>query len=390
MQSHNPGAKVILSNQVAFRGMVALLLFGLCVVAVVGGFGTGWSSRSYSVRSSDTIKAVSSSNYEYGSLRHDDSACPTWLHQYVQFHVEQRGKPGAKYLVHLVDGVSGGLGDRLNGALAMLRLAAALNRVLLLSWAKPKPYRIEDFFSPPGPLNWSMQGISIERGATYHFVDTDGWNRAELHDDTLANVTDTFLTNVTNMPINGSCRNCAPIALEWSADAACLWHSIFSPTQVILDQARAELARLYPRGPSPYVAVHLRLGGLTGEEGAPGPDRGLSPLPNFIAGVRCGVQLARSRHIGLTATPALVITDNHYLRKGLQENLLGNMVAPGGLPVHLDRADGQSLQAHRNTVVDMVLLGWGECLVTSRSGFSLHAWLFGGAKECAIPFKSCL
>jgi hypothetical protein len=152
----------------------------------------------------------------------------------------------------------------------------------------------------------------------------------------------------------------------------------------VLNQARAELARLYPSGPSPYVAVHMRLGGLTGEEGVPGVDRGLSPLPNFIAGIRCGVKLANSRHISLTATPALVITDNHYLRQRLHDNLLRDVVAPGGLPVHLDRAEGQSLEAHRNAIVDLVLLGWSECLVTSRSGFSLHAWLYGGAKECTI------
>ena len=138
------------------------------------------------------------------------------------------------------------------------------------------------------------------------------------------------------------------------------------------------------------MAVHLRFGGLTGEEGIPGVERGLSPLPNFVAGLRCAKQLATSHHLDLSRQHVLIVTDNHHLRKGLQDKLVSNVVAPGGLPVHLDRAHNQSLQAHQKTIVDLVLLGWAECLVTSRSGFSLQAFLYGGAKPCSVQFTKCL
>lgn len=329
------------------------------------------------------------SGYQYGSISLDSSKCPEWMHHYTQFHVQNKGKAGAKYLVHRVEGTSGGLGDRFNGALSTLRLAHTLNRVLLLSWAKPQPFDIEDFFVPAGPLNWSMKGIPYQRGKVFNFVDS--WkNRAELLDGSLQHLQDDFVTLVTNMEINATCKNCPPVASQWSEEAACLWQSMFRPVDAVLDQAQAELARLYPNGPSPYVAVHLRLGGLTGEEGIPGAERGMAPLPNFIAAARCAAGLAASHHINLTHAPMLVITDNHRLRQGLQENILGNVVSPGGLPVHLDRAEGQSLEAHRKTFVDLVLLGWGECLVTSNSGYSLHAWLYGGGKPCRAPFKACL
>jgi hypothetical protein len=214
--------------------------------------------------------------------------------------------------------------------------------------------------------------------------------RMELQDGRLGHVQDTFLTKVSNMKLNATCWRCAAIESEWSKDAACLWHSVFRPADAVLAAARTEFARLYPYGPSPYVAVHLRLGGLTGEEGIPGVERGLSPLPNFIAGAQCAVKLADRLKISLAATPVLVVTDNHRLRQGLKSDTFGNMVAPQGLPVHLDHAVDQSLAAHRNTIVNMVLLGWAECIVTSRSGYSLHAWLYGGATDCFVPFTSCL
>jgi hypothetical protein len=296
-------------------------------------------------------------------------------------------------LVHLVNGTSGGLGDRLNGALSMLRLARALNRVLLLHWAMP--FDIESFFEPAGKVNWSTQGIpydqTLSSGPVFSFVDDAGWNQPELHDGSLDRVADTFLVVITNLPINGSCWKCPPLASAWSVESACVWQHMFRPVGDILRQAESELARMYPTDTRGYVAVHLRLGGLTGEEGIPGSERGgLSPLHDFLAGATCAARLAASSSISLRDAPVLVVTDNHDLRQALQQGALPTVVTPAGLPVHLDQAQGQSLAAHRSTIVDLVLLSSGTCLVTSVSGFSLHAWLYGGAKPCTAALTSCL
>jgi hypothetical protein len=315
-------------------------------------------------------------------------ACPQWLNEYSTFHSQQRGGASTKYLVHLVDGGHGGLGDRLNGAIAMLRLAKALNRVLIIKWTQP--YAIEEFLQPASAINWSAEGISLQQGVFFNFLDWDRWQDPRLQDRTLNNIQDQFLTITTNMWLNSTCWNCPSISSEWSREAACLWQQLFQPASDVMQMAQDELSRLYPGPPRPFVAVHLRLGGLTGEAGVPGQDRGKTPLHNVFAGHRCAFGLARNSSIDLRQTPALIVTDNHDLRQAVLESQFGGFVSPGGLPVHLDRAGSQSLQAHQRTFVDMVMLGWGQCLVTSHSGFSLHAWLFGGAKPCFVPFRACL
>jgi len=192
------------------------------------------------------------------------------------------------------------------------------------------------------------------------------------------------------MHVNWTCHGCPNVGSPWSEEAACLWQNMFRPVDPIMQQARAQLQQLYPGGPSPYIAVHLRLGGLAGEWGLPGRDRGRAPLKNFLASVKCAAKLAANSSIDLDETPALVVTDNQKLRKMLQEQHFRRVITPAGLPVHLGSASEQSLDAHRSTVVDMVLLAWSECLVTSRSGYSLHAWLYGGAKPCMLPWRTCL
>lgn len=323
------------------------------------------------------------------ATRNVSKECPPWFWEYAAFHKAHRGKPKTKYLV--VPDANFGLGDRLHGALSMLRLAKALDRVLLLHWKSPYP--LEEFFEPAGALNWTAQGIAVKEGRKMSFVNRKVWsaNGSRLHDGSLHKVSDTFLTIKTNMELNWPCHGCPDMPpTEWSVEAACIWQNMFRPVEPILQQARAQLKQLYPDGLRPYVAVHLRLGGLEGEMGPPGPDRGKAPLENFLASVRCASRLASNSSIDLDATPALVVTDNHNLRQMLQEQHFKRVVTPPGLPLHISKAKHQTLEAYRSTVVDMVLLAWSECLATSRSGFSLHAGLYGGAKPCRVPWTTCL
>ena len=84
-----------------------------------------------------------------------------WLAEYEAFHKANRGRPGAKYLVHSVDsGLNGGVGDRLRGMLFTVRAAAASKRVLLMRWATPHP--LHHFLEPAdGGIDWRMDGIEL-------------------------------------------------------------------------------------------------------------------------------------------------------------------------------------------------------------------------------------
>jgi hypothetical protein len=224
------------------------------------------------------------------------------------------------------------------------------------------------------------------------FLNREGAKQFKSKFGSLYQINDTLLTIQSNIGMNETWNGSD--SFEWDSDSstqvACVWRAMFKPVAPILQSANEEMERMYQGKPRPYAAVHLRLGGLEGEWGLPGADRGKAPLENFLAGVKCASQLAANSNRVHSDTPVLIVTDNHVLRKVLQEQSFKGLVSASGLPVHLSQAKGQSLDAHRSSVVDLVLLANAECLAASRSGFSLHAWLYGGAKKCMVSWKSCL
>lgn len=110
------------------------------------------------MRLSKASKHSSSDSNDISSI----SGCPAWFQDYVAFHQEHRGRADAKYLV--AECSVGGLGDRLNGALTVLRTAAAIKRVVLLQM--PAPFPLEELFEPPGPVNWTTRGLKLPRNGT--------------------------------------------------------------------------------------------------------------------------------------------------------------------------------------------------------------------------------
>lgn len=313
-----------------------------------------------------------------------NSACPEWLNRYEQFHLSTRGQPNAKYLVHqTAPGLAGGLGDRLRGMMFTVRAAIALQRVVLFTWSHP--FEVDNFFTPAGLINWSIQGLAYQPGKLLTFIDSP--NQQVISGD-LTGLTDTFLTFQTNMFMDGACYGCPPLNSTWSDEAACFWRRLFKPRDEIVAMAQKQLASLYGAPNPRYIAIHLRLGGLTGERHV--EERGKGPFKNFIAAITCANKLAHNHSFTPSKVPFLMVADNHHLRTFIQAGNLPNIVAPASLPVHMDRAREQSLLEHQHTVVDFVLLGIADCLVTSPSGFSHHAWLFGGAKPCHQSFHACL
>lgn len=73
----------------------------------------------------------------------------------------------------------------------------------------------------------------------------------------------------------------------------------------------------------------------------------------------------------------------------LKEKNLPNIVTPDIQPVHMDMAASEGPDKHMNSVVDLTLLARAACLVSTSSGFSHHAWLYGGGKSCHKPFWEC-
>lgn len=326
--------------------------------------------------------------------------CPEWFQQYEAFHAAAKGKPGTKYLIHQVPehkvGKSGGFGDRLRGMLYALRLAVASNRVLLFTW--DRPVELNQLLVPSGSIDWTVDTVpefsheQQQKALVLRFM--NGAYHPMVLDGRLANLTDQFVIVQTNQRMDAQCKGC-PDLPELHPSTACVWNRLFRPTDQILQDAQQELLRLYNSSGPGYVAVHLRLGGFTGEAEH---ERGQGPLKNFAGAVRCARKLASQRNIS-TSTSILMVTDNQHLRTFLQQGHVPNVVAPATQPVHIDQALAldHNATAHRSTVVDMLLLGRAACLVTSPgykhgglSGFSHHGWLLGGAKQCHIDFRECI
>lgn len=325
--------------------------------------------------------------------------CPEWFKDYEAYHAAARGQPGTKYLVHQVPdhkvGKSGGFGDRLRGMLYALRVAAASERVLLYTWARP--VELHDLLVPSGAINWSTSGIpdfqaGLDKAPVLRFM--NGAHHPVLLEGKLGNMTEPFVVLQTNARMEALCKGCPELS-EMDAKTACVWNRLFRPTDAIYKQADQELQRMYGNSSARYVAVHLRLGGFTGEGEH---ERGKGPLKNFAGAIRCANQLARQSNIS-SSTPILLVTDNHHLRTFIQGDNLLNVVTPSTEPIHIDQALhlDQNVRAHSSTVVDLILLSRGVCLVTSPgyrhgglSGFSHHGWLLGGAKPCHIDFRRCI
>lgn len=306
--------------------------------------------------------------------------CPTWLDRYESFHAKTRGHPSAKYLVHEVMGLAGGLGDRLRGMLFAVRAASSLNRVVLFKWNHPYP--LESFFQPASSIDWTFIGIEYVPGPVLRFIDA---HHNDLKTGALMNVTAKFITLQTNMGMGGACFQCPVLQSDFSHDAVCLWQRLLRPIDALERRADALLLQMYGQRSPQYVGVHLRFGGLIGEGDQ---ERGKSPLLNFIDAVSCARRLAHSASV-TQATPILVITDNHHLRTFLQAGSIPSIVTTSAMPVHLDRASGRSLEQHQSTILDLVLLSRSKCLVLMRSGFGQHAWLYGGGTDCVAEIPGC-
>lgn len=307
-------------------------------------------------------------------------SCPVWLDEYEAYHKTMRGSPDAKYLVHEVTGLAGGLGDRLRGMLFAVRVAHSLNRVILFKWNHP--FAVDKFFAPASTINWQLQGISYEPGKIVRFIDGES---SEVKSGSLSHAPDKFITLQTNMFMTGDCHMCPPLTSGFSQDAACVWRRIFKPTDSIVERANHILREMYPRGKK-FVAVHLRLGGLSGEGVQ---ERGNGPLANFLDAISCARKLATMATTVEKRTPILIVTDNHELRQFLQARQIPSLLTPPSLPVHLDVAKQRPLEEHQSTIVDMALLARSECLVIMRSGFGHHAWLYGGGKQCVAQLPGC-
>ncbi|KAG2443459.1 hypothetical protein HXX76_001816 [Chlamydomonas incerta] len=321
----------------------------------------------------------SSSGFELppctGELRDPIHGC--WLHDYVAWHKANRGKPDAKYLIWICYGPGGpgasrartanvygdncaGLGDRMRGIQYLTRVAAYTKRVLLVYQESPAPM---ERFLYPALIDWRLTPdlqidpeLDIVKRAKHYRIAAVGRNR--LRDDMASgafhNLTARVVTVSTNKPAHTGGSGLIPRLSPNGTAVGILARALFRLSPEVEKATDDALLGLGIQPGQPYVAAHLRLGGLSGEQFLLGRFSH-TPPQILAAAAACAANLTRVYgHVRPAAAadaraadaaaaaaaaagadmPYVLVTDNHELRAAVSEGKLRPWVTPELQPAH--------------------------------------------------------
>jgi hypothetical protein len=321
-----------------------------------------------------------------------------------------------------------GIGDRIRGIQELLHIAAVTNRRFHIDWTFPTS--LESYFLPSHEaLNWTLplrpsnkrSNETILRAANmrarddyYKLVLSAAVDRhqqgvvvtsnmyfseeptlQELRAMDLAHVApvtaERLVTWKNPFPATPLTGSGAP-ARACCEPRECLFHLLFRPSPLLLQATRKAIAELLPAQSQsrptsgnvdplsrPYLAVHLRLGGILGEsrrvervKTVSGPLSKLTDAELTGRTYNCSLALA-ARH-GIA--DVVLVTDNVWLHERACKEYPG-WLTQNIIPAHIQHAQkyfGASSPELRDNVmqtfVDLMVLAKSAVLVRSLSGFS--------------------
>ena len=305
--------------------------------------------------------------YERCGPRYDD---------YIAFHRQNRNAPDAKYLVYACDRAPcAGIGDRIRATMMMMRVAMRHRRVFVIDWTFPSP--LTDYFVP-NMIDWTPEGIAADKQGSLSLNSFAVSSNSSLYRPWR---NDSYFTEITkHHTVVRIVTNDGQVLQEQSrSDLSCVFNILFRPSALLRQGMDEEIAFMYPRAisPFPYVAIHLRMGGLAGEPHAIERQSGKRDIHVIAAALAFSKSLAETR--GITEAVAFV-SDNDHLRWLLGERFINHAVAPrAGSAHHIDlfvAAEGENATTlFLPEFVEIGVLARSVCLVHSRSGFSaISVW----------------
>lgn len=309
-----------------------------------------------------------------------NTECPSWTSSYVKFHAAERLQ--ARRLIlqcHKPDSYLGGLGDRMRGVLAAMRISAANNLILTLNFTEN--------FNLTGKLEPATNGINwlpTEIPGRDHVVVRDDMKLLEkTFASTDMDIELCIMRDPTTIAILNLTRGLEPAS---ETDYPCMWSKLFQPTAELTSARNAALSGAFNTTSTDfsYVAVHLRIGDMIGEE-TEKRTRACSLLAQ-LAAQQCSLELSNTQIPDAPALPILFITDNSVLRWGIANHLFYRMVGPTYLAYHIAHTSGLD---YMGEYVDLMLLAGAKCLVASHSGFSNIA-LWWGKHTCVTSVNECI
>jgi hypothetical protein len=333
-------------------------------------------------------------------LQFDRSRCPSWLHDYEQFHKENRGRELANYLVANA-GSKIGVGDMLRGMMFALRVAAATKRVLLLNWNNNAAANLTTFLVPASGINWTLPGTLFERFSETDFetstAQTDVMPTSIISQNIkklgLKFSQKQFLVFESNLRAEQHCSFCPDGGSRSALDDqhTCMFQFLFKPSELVHKMAAQQLAALFPGQPLAslgYQAVHLRLGNQVGEARLFNRiGYNVESVDSMLLSVSCGLGMAQQSGINTSAMPLLLIADHRNVRRFSQRGMIKHVVTPNYAAVHTGRSNNSS--SYLFAFVDIYLLARAKCLLLSHSGFSNVAWWLSGGISCTQTLREC-
>eukprot|EP00195_Chlamydomonas_chlamydogama_P014630 CAMPEP_0202897766 /NCGR_PEP_ID=MMETSP1392-20130828/6450_1 /ASSEMBLY_ACC=CAM_ASM_000868 /TAXON_ID=225041 /ORGANISM="Chlamydomonas chlamydogama, Strain SAG 11-48b" /LENGTH=307 /DNA_ID=CAMNT_0049583505 /DNA_START=282 /DNA_END=1202 /DNA_ORIENTATION=+ len=300
-------------------------------------------------------------------------SCPEWITNYAKFHRQSLQKPVAeqRFMLFYCNKSAShcpGLGDRLRGMEEVFKLAQYTNRTVLFQWTFPEP--LEVVFSPAGNIDWRVMpqyGQQVMKNVSLR------WNTLEpvpkeissnALTNTLGKVPTIVVTTNVYDPMGEKLPG-EPLGHFISNQRSCILHELFKPSELLRTHVLDMRKKLFGSTAVKYVAVHLRLGGLTGEMWA--IDR-FDHFQGLMAAMSCARDLAAAHNV---TSPVLLLTDNVVLRQHVHEGMFKNFITT---PYHASHAGKSGPQDTMLTsFTDLLLLSQATCLVGSPSGFSYVA-----------------
>lgn len=364
-------------KKLKFCKRILYILLVLCIFRIVVFLLDPWRVRPIE-RSKKTLPGV----------------CPSWLKDYEAFHEENKRNGREKYLIFSFNEAFDsrpGLGDRIRSALWALRLAAATERVFVLSMNQP--FDLETVWMP-NRIDWRNDGIytmfksRFWYGFYYWFkfyfssyvvVNMEYKNINDFRDKNViieCNYNSKLFPYASDeLPIDDVNKAMFDVDPSMSSsDLHCLFTFLFKNTKYLQDLIDIEKRKIDIYNKK-YASIHIRGTNMIGESEILA-NRG-DTLHNFVSSIHYIEKL--------NLTTLLIASDSvirHAISLGLFSQL--NIVNPTlKNAIHI-KYKSNNKNDHVTTFVELGLLGDSVCKVVTQGGYSdISRWI-SGPNNCTI------
>lgn len=317
-----------------------------------------------------------------------------WIDRYLSWHARSRNQSNQRYLIYYSPhSHTRGLGNRYRGLLRLYLISVLTRRIFLVHWPEPFPFSLVRASAPGTDLLYDA-GVDAPSATDWRAVTTfsvnDSRNSTLLADSLLGPGTHVFVDSSDNPALDNS-----SIA-EFSSDSD-VTNDLRKPRPALF---RAILRRVLPPSKkllhaaskprrNTYISIHARLGQGVGEEDSASTRFNTSAvaIATCLASRAHRISVASGlRHVYLaTDTPSFHV----LFREAAHPSLRHMSGMKNRAPQHF--TDISSRDMFMLTYRELVLLGSGRHLISTRSGFSSLAFAFGSAwtHTRLEPSKNC-